>query len=275
MAIEQNVKVRAEDDTTSVIENELPAYRAVSPSAVFAVILGLMSLLSFASPYFLVFSGLAMLFGYKAERTIKKYPDMYTGRGLAQAGLGLGLIFGLTAVTVATVLGVLRANAAKGFAKELQTVFQKGSPEDVIWYMQNPTRRGETTPDKLVEELRNAGGGKPGAPGPFEAQFGMVKAVKEAIAEPNADIHFVEIERHGDADMTMYAIAVYEIHSPEAKKAADRERYLGTTLKAMKNKNGRYEWWVEDMKFPYKPNSLAVAVDKPVDDGHGHGGGGH
>lgn len=271
MAIEQNVKVQAEDESASVIENELPAYRAVSPSAVFALILGLMSLLSFASPYFLVFSALAIVFGYKAERTIKKYPDMYTGRGLAQAGLGLGLIFGLTSITVATVLGVLRANSAKAFAREMETVLKTGSAEQVVWFMQAPARREKLTPEKIIEELRGASRSA-GAPSTFDTQYQSVKALKDAVSEPGADLHFVTLEKHGEIDLAMYATGYYEVHNPQAKKAEDKERYIGAVFKAVKNDKGRYEWWIDDLKFPYVPNTLVIS-EKPVDDGHGHGSG--
>ena len=270
VAIEQNVKGPSEVETSSVIENELSAYRAVTPSAVFALIVGLLSILSFASIYFLIFPALAVIFGLKAERVIKKYPDIYTGRNLAQAGLGLGLIFGLMALTVTSVLYVLRANSANAFAKEMEVVLKSGSPEQVVWYMQAPPSRKNLTPEKIIDELRSSGKSA-GAPSAFDSQFQTVRSLKNAMAAPGADLHFVNVEKHGEIDLKMFATAVYEVHNPNAKKAEEKEQYVGAVFKSMKNEQGRHEWWIEELRFPYQPNTLTVQ-EKAVDDGHGHGG---
>ena len=272
MAIDPNLNVSAEGPSSSVIENELPAYRAISTSAVFALIFGVMSILTFASPYFLVFSVLAIFFGFKAEKSIQKFPDMFTGRKIAQAGFGLGLIFGLSAITVGTVQGVLRANSAKAFAREMESVIQGGTLEQVIWYMQPPSRRENIKPEELLEKMRGKGGGSPQM---FDTQYGTVKGIKEAIADPGAEIHFSSIEKHGDFELIMYALAVYEIHNSKAKDPAKQESFALMSLKAAKNDKGKYEWWIEDIKYPYQPNTFVLPT-KAADDGHGHGeGDGH
>ena len=40
------------------------------------------------------------MLGMLAHRTIRRYPDMLTGHGLANAGIALGLIFGLGSANV-------------------------------------------------------------------------------------------------------------------------------------------------------------------------------
>ena len=41
------------------------------------------------------------------------------------------------------------------------------------------------------------------------------------------------------------------------------------TLKGSSESGKPYEWWVDEFKYPYKPQSGSL-LDKPVDDGHGH-----
>ena len=77
---------------STVIENEIPAYRAISPLAVLSLVLGLLSLLCFTDPSFLVVAALAVTAGLLADRKIQRMPDVLTGRRLAQAGVALGLL---------------------------------------------------------------------------------------------------------------------------------------------------------------------------------------
>ncbi len=39
-------------------------------------------------------------------------------------------------------------------------------------------------------------------------------------------------------------------------------------------KGRHYEWYVENLVYPYKPSTYQ-ATAKPIDDGHGHAPGGH
>jgi hypothetical protein len=61
---------------------------------------------------------------------------------------------------------------------------------------------------------------------------------------------------------------------PNRSTPGDKETFLLAVMKGMKNEKGVYEWWVDDVRFPYKPASYTPPT-KPVDDGHGHGEGGH
>ena len=60
---------------------------------------------------------------------------------MAQAGIALGLIFGLGATTFGMVQGQIRRAEAARFSKSLADVFMKGSEEDIYWYKQHPNRR--------------------------------------------------------------------------------------------------------------------------------------
>ena len=55
VAIDPNVtRINPESNPASAIENEIPAYRAISPLAITSLILGALSILSFAHWFFLV-----------------------------------------------------------------------------------------------------------------------------------------------------------------------------------------------------------------------------
>ncbi|MFO0910176.1 MAG: DUF4190 domain-containing protein [Isosphaeraceae bacterium] len=273
MSIEPEIQSRAatplaEPPTVSVIENELPTYRAISPGAIFALLLGLVAVLSYAHPFFLIFAVAAIVVGALADRKIQRMPDILTGQKLAQIGIALGLTFGLTSFTIDTVQSMLRKRAAAAFARQYETVLTKGAFEDAVWYGQNPDRRANTTPAKLVNEMKT----KASDPRMFDMQTQVLHDLKDRLAEPEAAARFVEIEGHGDDGTNMVATALYEVHLPKRSTPGPKDTHALAILKGRKEK-GKYEWWVEDVRFPYEPASY-VAPEKPVDDGHGHDGGG-
>lgn len=268
MTIDPNIQAPATDPgTVSAIENELPAYRAISPRAIVALILGILAVLSFASWYFLSLAVAAVLVGYLADRKIQRFPNVLTGRGLAQAGMGLGLIFGLTAVTITTVQGVLRTNQAKAFSRIFINAAKKGTFDQIVWFSHHPDARALSTPEKLTAEMEKQQGG----PMMIDQKFGPHRALKKALGEPGADIHFKSIESHGEDGLNPFAAVVLEVDSPQAKNPAEKEQHALAFMKGTKTRTGRYEWWVESLQFPYKPSGVPFQPPaKHADDGHGH-----
>src|SRR5260370_23072337 len=130
--------LQSETATVSAIENELPTYRAISPGAVVSLIFGILAVLSFASWYFLAFAAAAIVVGVLSGRKIQKMPDVLTGNGIAQAGIALGRIFGLTAVTIVTVQSALRERQAAAFGPAYEKVLSKGSPNYLLFYNPPP-----------------------------------------------------------------------------------------------------------------------------------------
>ena len=84
-------------DAGPVIENELPAYRALSRMAIASLVFGIGSILTFTSPYFVPLGVLAVVSGMMAQRSIRKLPDVLTGERMANVGVALALLFTLTA----------------------------------------------------------------------------------------------------------------------------------------------------------------------------------
>ena len=87
----------------SVIENELPTYRAISNFAIFSLVCGTWRSLPGRIHFSTWRRYWRSCWASCAHRTISRFPDMLTGHGLASAGIALGLIFGLGSGTFSTV----------------------------------------------------------------------------------------------------------------------------------------------------------------------------
>jgi hypothetical protein len=254
-----------------VIENELPAYRAISKLAVFSLIFGLLALFSFAHSFFYLFAILAIVAGVAANVNVKRYPDMLTGRGLASAGIAMGLIFGLASATIDTVQSYVRSREAEKFAKKLVAILKAPNAGDAMWWSLYPDMRKDKTPTQYLHEFESAQGKERMAR--EQKLDSLLKLRRRLTASQDEDIHFLRIETTGlddnrGVDLGIYALAVFEIHGPGTKDFPDKEQLAGALIKA-KTSGQRYEWWVDDYIFPYRAKSF-VPTEKPVDDGHGH-----
>ena len=126
---------------STAIENEIPTYRAIRPMAVVSLVLGLLALLCFVDPGFLVVAAAAVVAGVLADRKIRRMPEALTGRRLAQAGVALGLTFGLASVTIATVQGYLLKADAVRFGRQYAETLERASVSECVWYRLNPSFR--------------------------------------------------------------------------------------------------------------------------------------
>ena len=268
MSIEQNITAPVtEPETVSAIENEIPAYRAINPHAIVALILGVLAVFSFASWYFLSLAVAAVVVGFLADRKIQRFPNVLTGRGLAQAGIGLGLTFGLTALSITAVQGVIRTSQAKAFAQTYMETARKGTEQQLVWLAQPPEARANTTPEEVVSGMLKEQGGAM----MFDQKYGGVRELKKRLAEPGAEIHYESVESHGEEGLNPYAAVLLKVHSPQAKKPDEVAQRALAFLRGSKTKGGRYEWWVDSLTFPYTPSGTPFQPpSKPVDDGHGH-----
>ena len=68
--------------------------------------------------------------------------------------------------------------------------------------------------------------------------------------------------------MPVFAFALFEIHGPGSKDSPEQQQFALAILKALP-KGKQYEWWVEDVRFPYKPRRT-WRPPSLADDGHGH-----
>lgn len=270
MAIDQNLaKESTEASRSSAIENELPAYRAISAQAIISLLLGVLSILSIADSTFLAAAAAAVVLGILADRKIQRFPDMLTGKGFAQAGVALGLIFGLGSVTYTTVLSYYRTQSATKFAKMYIEVLKNDPIENVVWWKFPPETRKEKSPTAIMSELQKA------VKDPsmlsvhtsvFDHLRGRLKTSKEE------QIRFSKIEMTGSEGLEVFAAALLELTGPGSKDYPDKKQFALLLLKG-KPERGKIDWYVQKLDYPYTPASYKPEPKGPPDDGHGHGGG--
>lgn len=250
-----------------VIENEIPTYRAVSTRAIFALICGALAFFSFTSPVFYLFAVLAVVLGVSAERSIQRRPDTLTGRGLARAGVAMGLVFGLSIATITTVQDYLIKREAGLFATRYATMLKESPMADLYFVGLNPTVRATTNPQENLSRMAEAR-----EEAAFdEMRYGPLKALSEFLkADPGHTISFVEIEGLGSEDLIPVAVAVFKVE--DAGDKDHESKFAMAVLKGMVPEGKRgYEWWVDDLRYPYQPQSYVAPVKAPAgDDGHGH-----
>jgi hypothetical protein len=262
----------------SVIENEIPTYRAISARAIFSVAFGALSACSFAHPFFYVFVILAIGFGIWAHLKIKQLPDILTGKGLANAGIGMGLVFGLASGTVSTVEYLVRQRQATLFAKSYVEVLKRADLPEMLWYNAHPDLRKGKTAAQIMEELDS----KPQERKMMEMSLGplaqMMRLQRRLSSTKGQNVRFIRIAAVGEEagnsmELKIYALALYEIDGPPSEKFPEAREYALAVLKA--RPVGRvYEWWVQEVMYPYTNQTYSPA-EQPVGDSHGHGEGGH
>jgi hypothetical protein len=267
VAIEPNVTPPATQAArVSAIENEFPAYRAISPPAVLSLIAGVLAVLCFTHWFFLLFAVAAVVLGLYADRRIQRMPEVLTGRGLAQGGIALGLIFGISSVTTVTVQSVLRELEAKKFMSRYIASLKTGKVEEVMFYQIPPSAREGKTAAQAYEEMTAA------TPEPMMAEMKTrpVKSMLERLASGSgADVRLSKIEASGVDGMDLFAAVLLELTGPTSEKFPEPTQYA-LVLTKMRTDRTSSDWWVEEVRFPYKRNTY-VPAPKAVDDGHGHG----
>jgi Domain of unknown function (DUF4190) len=265
------------DEATPAIENELPTYRAISKPAIFSLLCGILASFAFANLFFLVFAVLAVVLGLLANSGIRRYSDILTGRGIANAGIALGITFGLVVSTYTLVQSFLLTRDAAHFGKQYAEVLQKGTFGDLLWYGLYPQARKDKTPEQALHEFETT---KAKDRMLVDQKLGPLQNLRKHLTGANGGhLHFVDIESHdidqSGGQIVYYALALYEVEGAAVQGSPASTQHALAIFKGIPKANGRgYDWWVDDLKYPYQRKSYKV-VDKPIDDGHGHTGTGH
>jgi hypothetical protein len=250
----------------SVIENEIPAYRAVSPVAIVSTLLGLASVLCFADLSFYFLPVLAIVTGAWAIRKIHRFSDVLTGVKFAQTGIVLALIFSISSATMNFVQTSLRARGADAFARKYIKTLNTRSLDDALWYKLPPTARRGVSPRDARESWEK----QKAQPAPGEDSANPILVLHSKLkGPPERQLEFVEIEMHGVDRLTPIALAVAKL-TGDPNSTAPGDGYVGVTLKALEGDVKPNAWYVDNVIFPYTPKSF-VAKAPPIDDGHGHG----
>jgi hypothetical protein len=258
------------DPGNPVIPNQLPAYRAISARAVLSLFFGILAIFSFAHQSFYVFSILAVVMGILANRAIKRFPDMLTGGSLAKAGITMGLVFGLASGTYTGVQSFVRTRAAENFARKYAELLKSAPEGDILWYNLHPLQRKDKSPAQVLKEFESA---KSKEKMMAESKTGPLRDLRKRLGSKDEEVRFVKIRDVGQdesrgAEVNIYAVAVFEIEGPGTKQFPEKHEYAAAVLKGT-TKGRHYDWWVDDLRYPYKLEAIAPAVQH-TDDGHGH-----
>jgi hypothetical protein len=264
----------------SPIENEIPAYRAISSLAVFSLIFGIGAVFTFADIRFAVLAALAIVLGALALRRIRRFPDMLTGAGLARTGVALGLVFSLSATTFLFVRDFQVRHSASRFARGYARLLDSADIVGASWYRLPPGQRQADRKAQYDSLMANAD---------FEMKaryLGPIVELQNQTSRPGASAEFVGLERAGFDGVTPYAFALVRIkpgphdHDDHAghdhaegedddhDHAAPEEQFALLELRSDPEAGG-FAWYVNELMFPYQRDSHELQP-KPVDDGHGH-----
>lgn len=270
MAIEQETSPATTELSAirPVIENEIPTYRAVSTRAIFALLCGFMAIFSFAHPFFYLFAILAVFLGVTADRAIQRHPDMLTGQTLARAGVLLGLVFGLSIATFTNIQSFLIRRQASAFATRYAESLKSAPLADLYWLGLPPAARAQMTAQENWTRLQSS---EKQELAMSEMKNAPLKALTTRLkSSADQKISFLRIENQTeDSDMLPVALAVFEIDGPAAESHESHEFALAVMKGMIPEGSKAYEWWIEDLRYPYMPSTYVIP-DKPVDDGHGH-----
>lgn len=260
---------------SSAIENELPTYRAISNRAIFSVICGALAAFSFAEMGFLVFAALAIGLGISAHRAIKRHPDLLTGARLANTGIGLGLVFSLAVLTYTTVMSIIITREAERFSATFAKVLKEGSFGDALLYRIPAEQRKDRTAASMEQEWEKQ---KAREHGLAETKMKGLMDLRQALTPKDAHLRFVGVEAHGVDEERVdkvgyYAAVLYEVEHFDPKSGPAGGPYALALFKGVPS--GRHiEWYNETISYPYRPSTFQLS-GKAIDDGHGHGTGGH
>lgn len=245
MAIDPHPPIPPLDsDLDSPIDNELPAYRALSPLAVLSVVLGLASILVFTSLNFAVLAGVAIVAGLLAQRQIKRLPEIWTGTSMAKFGIGLALVFTLTAFTISNVQSWIYANEATKFAKTYIKAMETGTADDLIYYQAQPEMRTGKTPKQVAAEMTASGRD----PREFEMHNpGMTALGKRLAANPRPTVEFQGIDSQNVQGMTLHAGTLVKIIGGPGEKDTE---YALLHMQGNLQTPG-YGWTVSEVQYPH------------------------
>lgn len=267
MAMETQARAGAEprrpEADASIIENEIPTYRAVSPLAVASALLGLGSLAAFIDPWFLVLAVLAVISGALADRKIQLYSDVLTGRKLAQAGLAMGLIFGLAVVTNTLVADFLLKRRLEQFSVQYLSTLQEKPLADAIWYRMPASSRRGLSSREVLARIQGAGDRSV-----LETQVGPTTRLKKRL-DSGGKIRYDMIEQRGFDRLRPFGLVRLIVDGGKDEgPGEDSDDYALLELKG-ETHGSEVLWQVAELYYPYRPLTH-VSRPKPVDDGHGH-----
>lgn len=216
MAIDpKTISPQADEDFHPANENELPAYRAVSRLAIASLVFGIASVFSFVAGYFALFGMIAIVFGLMAQRRIRSLPDVLTGSRMADAGIALGLLFSLSALTITTSQTWIIDHEARKFARSYVEALRSGSLDNVLFLEMHPESRKTKTQAELIAEMKQSMRG----PGMLEMQTQAPRDMMKRLAStPGQTVELGKITDHTVVGMDAYVEFLLVFKGPRSQE---------------------------------------------------------
>jgi hypothetical protein len=255
VAIDPNSPSRpvAADLDPIIIDNELPAYRAVHPLAILSLVFAVPAVLTYLSSFFAVFGAIAIVLGVLAQRKIRRFSDVYTGERMANAGIALGLLFALSALTIGFVQGWMIDRDASKFAREYVKVLQDGTEVDAFFFESPPHAREGRTPQEVFDQSKAQAKGAM-----FDEQIRPSRDMKRRLSGPGQTVEFYGIVRHDSKDLQVYANAVFVLKGLKTHDFPEESQYAEAVLHGLPKVGATYEWWIERLVFPVPAAQLGL-----------------
>ena len=134
-----------------------------------------------------------------------------------------------------------------------------------LWYQQSPDYRNAKKPDEMMVELKKAKG--PGGGDIFAEKTASIRKLKERLAGKGEEIHYSKVESKYADGLTHYINALVDLDGPGSAEFPEKEEFA--LLELIKLPGGPNDWMVKEVKYPYKPASVAATPITSKDDGHG------
>ncbi len=181
--------------------DELGNYRALSTSAVVALVLGLLSPVAFVAPLMLLVPLMATVVAWWALAKIKGSQGGLSGARLAYGGLVLAVVFGVASVTRVQVRIEILRRQADHTARLWMSLLTQEHAEEALSLMTTPAIFDLSDPDRGV-----------GAAPIFAAALNNAQLLQEPIAQALS-----AMRKRGNLELTLRkAQVLHELNQPRA-----------------------------------------------------------
>ncbi len=284
----------ATDIVEGSIDENVLTYRAVHPLAIVSLILGILSVFCFVSPYFLAVALLAVICGGFALRAIHRQSDQFVGGGFCRVGLTLALVCAGASVTISSMQDYLLRSEMRKFLRAYEVVLKEGSLADVVFYRTFPPVRFGFTHAGLLEDYQtpreNADTER------INEIVSSVRVIRERVQgrvkgrDPDP-LRFVKLlsAEYDTKSQVANAIGLYQFDG-----GADYSPHINNKVQAMPDLDGLskpegYEyvlvvlrglprskfltedlsneesgysflWYIDNLRYPYTPEGLAASA---------------
>jgi hypothetical protein len=237
-------------------DDDLGLYRSLSTFSVLSLILGLLSVLSFApTPFFiLIIPPAAIVTGLIALRQIRSAPEVWTGTRLAQLGIGLAVVCTGGSLGENYYTSVRIARYGRAVADRFLDKLKKGDVEAAFW-LTSPREQRMPIIGKSIDEL------PPQVLERYGSFWSEIEPHASKLTGAGVIVEFERVERAASEHGTEYAAIVYHVHSPQGDS-----RMLIVAAGMLSPDTHEHSWMIRQHKFDYTSGTFAA----PTASGHGH-----